>query len=204
MISHPNHANDVASRIFDRRFTASTWTSILRGELSWNQVESQSSRCLHIQDRSGIRRRHDRTCTFSCHCFSRSFRWDARATHLIPADEIYDDGKERRVLDPQRYELSRGYLRDIVVQLPFRRITIANEKQPNFVTLEQLNEDGTTSLYAVFFEAERDLSRKRRIVLRIQSAYVLDNGLTRRQEKAGKVGFATLLRATYLGKRIRG
>ena len=88
--------------------------------------------------------------------------------------------------------------------MPFRRITIANEKQPNFVTLEQLNEDGTTSLYAVFFEAERDLSRKRRIVLRIQSAYVLDNGLTRRQEKAGKVGFATLLRATYLGKRIRG
>lgn len=141
---------------------------------------------------------------FSCHCFTRSFRWDARATHLISADEIYDDGKERRVLDPQRYELSRRYLRDIVVQLPFRRITIANEKQPNFVTLEQLNEDGTTSLYAVFFEAERDRSRKRRIVLRIQSAYVLDNGLTRRQEKAGKVGFATLLRATYLGKRIRG
>ncbi len=141
---------------------------------------------------------------FSCHCFSRSFRWDARATHLIPADEIYDDGKERRVLDPQRYELSRRHLREIVVQLPFRRITIANEKQPNFVTLEQLNEDGTRSLYAVFFEAERDRSRKRRIVLRIQSAYVLDNGLTRRQEKAGKVGFATLLRATYLGKRIRG
>ncbi|WP_229513521.1 hypothetical protein [Paraburkholderia terrae] len=141
---------------------------------------------------------------FSCHCFTRSFRWDARATHLISADEIYDDGKERRVLDPQRYELSRRYLRDIVVQLPFRRITIANEKQPNFVTLEQLNEDGTTSLYAVFFEAERDRSRKRRIVLRIQSAYVLDNGLTRRQEKAGTVGFATLLRATYLGKRIRG
>jgi hypothetical protein len=120
---------------------------------------------------------------FSCHCFSRSFRWDARATHLIPADEIYDDGKERRVLDPQRYELSRRHLREIVVQLPSRRITIANEKQPNFVTLEQLNEDGTTSLYAVFFEAERDRSRKRRIVLRIQSAYVLDNGLTRRQEK---------------------
>ena len=54
---------------------------------------------------------------FSCHCFTRSFRWDARATHLIPADEIYDDGKERRVLDPQRYELSRRYLRDVVVQI---------------------------------------------------------------------------------------
>jgi hypothetical protein len=100
---------------------------------------------------------------FSCHCFTHSFRWDARPTHLIPDDEIYHDGKERRVLDPQRYKLSGRYLREIVIQLPSRRM-----------------------------------------VLRIQSAYVLDKGLTKRQEKAGKIGFATLLRAAYLGKKIRG
>jgi hypothetical protein len=40
-------------------------------------------------------------------------------------------------------------------------------------------------------------------VLRVQSAYVRDNGLTKRQAKAGKVVFETLLRATYLGKNIR-
>lgn len=108
------------------------------------------------------------------------------------------------MLDPQRYELSRRYLREIVAQLPSQRITVASERQPNFVTLENLNDDGTTTLYAVFFEAERDRFRKRRIVLRIQSAYVLDNGLTKRQEKGGKIGFATLLRATYLGKKIHG
>ncbi|WP_239482925.1 hypothetical protein [Paraburkholderia sp. C35] len=140
---------------------------------------------------------------FSCHCFTHSFRWDARPTDLIPDDEIYDHGKERRVLDPQRYKLSRRYLREIVIQLPSRRITVANENQPNFVTLENMNEDGTTTLYAVFFEAERDRIRKRRMVLRIQSAYVLDKGLTKRQEKAGKIGFATLLRAAYLGKKVR-
>lgn len=141
---------------------------------------------------------------FSCHCFSHSFRWDQRARHTIPEGEIYDDGREQRVLNPKRYALSRKYLRNIISQFPSRRITVADEKQPNFVTLENVNDDGTTSLYAVFFEVEKDRVRKRRLVLRIQSAYVLDNGLTKRQSKAGKVGFQTLLRATYTGKKIRG
>jgi hypothetical protein len=42
------------------------------------------------------------------------------------------------------------------------------------------------------------------MILRIQSAYVLDGGLTKRQVKARKIAFETLLRATYLGKKIRG
>jgi hypothetical protein len=141
---------------------------------------------------------------FSCHCFSHSIRWDKRASHLIPDDEIYDDGKERRVLDARRYELSRKFLREIVTRLPSRRITVASEKQPNFVTFENVDDDGTTSVYAVFFEVKKDRKRKRRMVLRIQSAYVLDNGMTKRQAQAGRVGFETLLRATYLGKKIRG
>lgn len=106
-------------------------------------------------------------------------------------------------MDPMRYELSRLFLRDIVSNLSNRHITVADEKQPNFVTLEHVNANGTTSLYAIFFEVKKDNSRKRRLVLRVQSAYVLENGLTKRQMKGGKVGFETLLRATYLGKRIR-
>jgi len=108
------------------------------------------------------------------------------------------------VLDPQRYELSRRFLREIVVNLSGRHITVADEKQPNFVTLEHVNADGTSLLYAVFFEVKKDSSRRRRLVLRVQSAYLLDKGLTRRQAKGGKVAFETLLRATYLGKPIRG
>ncbi|HEY1996838.1 hypothetical protein [Paraburkholderia sp.] len=140
---------------------------------------------------------------FSCHCFSHSLRRDARPSHAIPVDEIYDDGKERRVLNVSRYELSRRYLRNIVHSLFSRRITVADHRQPNFVTLENIGADGTTSLYAVFLEVKRDRSRRRRLVLRVQSAYVRDNGLTKRQAKAGKVVFETLLRATYLGKNIR-
>jgi len=141
---------------------------------------------------------------FSCHCFSHSLRWDERASHAIPDHEIYADDKERRVLNPKRYELSRLHLRSIVGNLPSRHVTIADERQPNFVTLEDLNANGTTTLYAIFFEVEKDKSRKCRLVLRIQSAYVLDNGLTKRQAKAGKVTFHTLLRAAYLGRKIRG
>jgi hypothetical protein len=97
---------------------------------------------------------------FSCHCFTHSLRWDKRPQGLIPAREIYDDGKERRVLDPQRYELSRRFLRDVVMTMPSRRIVLADDRQPNFVTVENVNTDGTTSLYAIFFEARKDKSRK--------------------------------------------
>ncbi|HEY4351078.1 MAG TPA: hypothetical protein VGN31_07615 [Paraburkholderia sp.] len=140
---------------------------------------------------------------FSCHCFTHSLRWDKRPQGLIPAREIYDDGKEQRVLDDQRYELSRRFLRDVVMTMPSRRIVLADDRQPNFVTVESVNTDGTRSLYAIFFEVRKDKSRKHRMVLRIQSAYLLDDGLTKRQTSARRIGFATLLRATYLGKKIR-
>lgn len=135
---------------------------------------------------------------------SDSFQWDKRPRYAIPAHEVYFDGTERRILDPQRYELSRRFLPDIISNLSNRRITIANEKMPNFVTIENVDADGTASLYAIFFEVRRDKGRKCRLVLRIQSAYLLDSGLTNRQTKGGKIAFRTLLRATYLGKRIRG
>jgi hypothetical protein len=58
-------------------------------------------------------------------------------------------------------------------------------------------------VYAVFFEVMRDKQRKRRLLLYIQSAYRLES-LTHRLAKAGKVRFATLLRAAYQGRRIHG
>lgn len=141
---------------------------------------------------------------FSCHCFSHSFAWDERLLHAIPAGEIYDDGRERRILNPERYALSRRFLRGIVTNLQTMRITVADERQPNFVTFEDVDADGMTRIYAVFFEAEKDRHRRRRLVLRVQSAYLLDDGLTTRQSQARKVAFKTLLRATYLGKKVRG
>ncbi|CAE6901205.1 hypothetical protein [Paraburkholderia domus] len=140
---------------------------------------------------------------FSCHCFSHSFARDGRARIEIPNVEIYDDGREQRVLDLGRYELSKHLLRDLVMTLGERPIIVADEQQPNFMTLQKTNADGTTSLYAVFFEVEKDRARKQRLILRVQSAYLLEKALTKRQRQAKKVAFKTLLRATYEGRKIR-
>lgn len=138
---------------------------------------------------------------FSCHCFTKSLRWDERPALQIPHDEFYVDDRERRVLCERRYNLSRQLLRDIVMSLHTRRITLADDRRANFMTVEHV-ELGRTVLYAVFFEVEKDKLRKR-LVLRVQSAYVLNSGLTKRQRDAKKIALATLLRNVYNGKPIR-
>ncbi|HEX7908091.1 MAG TPA: hypothetical protein VF534_08370 [Paraburkholderia sp.] len=140
---------------------------------------------------------------FSCHCFSRGIASDKRVRAQIPNAEIFDDGREQRVLDPARYVLSKLLLRDVVMTLANRPIVVADERRPNFVTMQETNADGTTSLYAVFFEVEKDRTRRQRLILRIQSAYVLEQELTKRQRQAKRVALKTLLRATYEGRRIR-
>ncbi|MDG0025600.1 hypothetical protein [Trinickia sp. Y13] len=139
---------------------------------------------------------------FSCHCFTRSFAWDSRVRIEIPRDEIYNDGREERVLCPERYEASRQMLRDLVLTLPGRRIIMADQRQQNFVTVETTTASGERSLYAVFFEVEKDRTRKHRILLRIQSAYTLEQGLTKRQKEAKKVTLRSVLRATAEGRKI--
>jgi len=54
---------------------------------------------------------------FSCHCFSHSLRRDGRPRHLIPEHELYRDEREERVLNPQRYRLSRLLLRRVIREL---------------------------------------------------------------------------------------
>jgi len=117
---------------------------------------------------------------FSCHCFTHSFVRDPRPRIDIPFSEIYDDGREKRVLCPDRYQSSRRLLRDLVLSLPTRRIIVADERQPNFMTVETTTDSGEPCLYAVFFEVEKDRARKHRLLLRVQSAYTLDQGLTKR------------------------
>ncbi|WP_256097634.1 hypothetical protein [Burkholderia cenocepacia] len=55
----------------------------------------------------------------------------------------------------------------------------------------------------MFFEVSKDRIRKRRLILRVQSAYMLDGGLNRRQREARKVALRTLLRASLEGRKIR-
>lgn len=134
---------------------------------------------------------------FSCHCFTRS---DSPLGTL--ASDYYRDGRETRVLCPARYELSKLFLPRLVKELAKRPIRVASSA-PNFVTLEALDALGRPGFYAVYFEVARDSRRKHRLLLRVQSAYLLDQ-LSRRQREAGKVNLGVLLRATYEGRAIKG
>ena len=55
----------------------------------------------------------------------------------------------------------------------------------------------------MFFSVERDARRKGRMILRVQSAYLLDGGLTKAQKEGRKVRLGTLLKAAYEGRPIR-
>ncbi len=111
---------------------------------------------------------------------------------------MFDNGRERRVLSEERYELSRRFLPYLVKGLGTRVVRFAADGASNFFTAEGLSEDADPGIYVVFFEVERDRSRKKRLLLRIQSAYRMDR-LSKRLSQAGKIKFATLLRKTYLG-----
>lgn len=152
----------------------------------------------------GIKRELDVVVLFSCHCFTKPFASDSRARALIPAGELYNNGREERVLCPKRYALSQRFLPQLVKELPTRTIQFAGQDPLNFVTLELLDETGKElGPYAVFFEVTKDSKRRGRLLLHVQSAYHLEV-LTQRQAKAGKVKFDTLLRAAFEGRKIKG
>jgi hypothetical protein len=137
---------------------------------------------------------------FSCHCFTHDRDKDLRRD--IPAAELYADGKKTRVLNPQRYQLSKAFLPRLVAELSSRHIRVIGGNKPNYVTIESIDQDGTEICYALFFEVLKDQKRKKRLLLRVQSAYALKS-MTEAQKKARKVNLNVLLRAVYEGRTIK-
>lgn len=134
---------------------------------------------------------------FACHCFTRD-----EGGSSVHASEYYDDGREIRVLCEERYLLSRRFLPRLIKELFSRHIRVASSR-PNYITIEGERPALADGLYAVFFEVKKDSRRKKRLILRVESAYRVDE-LTPRQKNAGKVNFDVLLRATYEGRKIKG
>lgn len=134
---------------------------------------------------------------FSCHCFTHGIEKDGRSP--IPAEELYQTDGETRVLDPVRYALSLDVLVPLINALHQRHIIIAVPGN-NYVTFERLTAIGEVEHYGVFFSVTKAKSRKNRLILRVQSAYL--RPLTERQRKAKKVKFDTLLRAAHEGRTI--
>jgi hypothetical protein len=131
---------------------------------------------------------------FSNHCFTRAIHQD----EALEQDWIFEDGREVRALDKERYDLSKLHLPTIIRDLQSRHIFIADPSRPNYVTIETPDStDQKPQYYAVFFEVERDKLRKKRVLLRIQSAYILEQK-TKRLAQAQKINFSVLLRKAYL------
>jgi hypothetical protein len=99
--------------------------------------------------------------------------------------------------------ISLRFLRALIVSLPKRRIILAREGQQNFVTFEAIDTLGERCCYAVFFEVSIDKLRTGRLMLRVQSAYALDRGLSKRQRTAKRVTLRSILLAALQGRRIR-
>lgn len=133
----------------------------------------------------------DLVVLFSNHCFSR----EKKAGEMVDDSLAVMDGSIHRVMDKQRYELSRQYLPQLVCDLPARHIRVADPSRPNFVTLElqPAIPGGEPLHYALFFEVKKDRSRKRRMLLRIQSAYILENP-SKRLLNAEKMRFHVILK----------
>jgi hypothetical protein len=127
---------------------------------------------------------------FGTHCF----------THGIPKHGIYDqaleyrDGREIRVFDFRRLELSRT-LPDIVESMVGRKCKHGDRS--NFFTIAATDENGEIVDYDVFFTVSKS-SQKGRLNLFLQSAYV-DATLP----KPRPIRFEIILYNTLHGRPVR-
>jgi hypothetical protein len=142
---------------------------------------------------------------FSSHCFTRSLSRDGRRRREIPTTELFDDGREVRVLCERRYELSKRHLPELIRELRKRTIQIARDNPQNFVTTKQVEgPDAQGQQYVVFFEVTRDNKRKGRLLLQVQSAYAIDAYAHERFRHRRRIAFLNLLKATSLRRKISG
>jgi len=131
---------------------------------------------------------------FSNHCFTRGLN----PGEVVEDARVVMDRSEKRVLDEDRYALSRQYLPRLILELPTRHILVADPTRPNYVTFElpPAAPGAEPMRYAVFFEVKKDSVRRKRMLLRVQSAYILDKP-SKRLLKADKMRFQTILKRAY-------
>ncbi|OWG18334.1 hypothetical protein KDK82_1813 [Delftia sp. K82] len=137
---------------------------------------------------------------FSCHCFTHAEKKDNRTS--VPAEEIFMEGHVRRVLNPERWRLSRELLPGLEGLLRNQQIRVLGGPLSNYAIFTATDTEGRTVNYGVFFAVTKDRSRRKRILLRVQSAYVVEE-LTPKLQKARKVNLDVLLLATYEGRKIK-
>lgn len=123
---------------------------------------------------------------FSLHCFTRGIKDGECPDPAL----CYSDDRETRVFDFQRYELSHQ-LPVIVNDLCKRKVY--HSGKGNFFTIEIVDQQtGARLEYEIYFAASRS-SRKGRINLFVQSAYVRDPEHLSNRPKLKPIGFPIIL-----------
>lgn len=136
---------------------------------------------------------------FSCHCFSR----EPKSDELVPTEHLVDDGsRKKRMLDAERYALSKHFLPRLVQELACRHIKVSDPDRPNFVTFEPPTDlfPDERRPYSIFFEVVKDTRRKHRLLLRVQSAYLMER-VSKQLQDARKMNFSVILKRAYTGRR---
>ena len=130
---------------------------------------------------------------FSLHCFTRG----AAAAEEIPADLAYQDNRETRIFDFDRYARSKE-LPDIIRSLDERKCF--HDRHGNFYVFEIIEEDGSRRYYSVFFKLS-NAGKKIGLNLFISSAHDRDEPPYRKNPKP--IRFHVLVHNIWAGKVIR-
>lgn len=139
--------------------------------------------------------RYEIEVIFGLHCFTRGFR--KGEPHL--AELAYEDNREVRRFDSDRYELSKR-LPEIVRGIHQRRCFRTG--YGNFFTVELIGGNGEKVEYAVYFKVSR-AGAKGRLNLFVQSAYVQDAIPRARPRPRKPIRFSVIAFNVSAGKPIK-
>jgi hypothetical protein len=172
------------------------WRAFRYGQNTYDLTHLHPRQVIYLQQAKEDKpeRRYKVDVTFTLHCFTRGLKSGEQPDNAL----LYSDPRETRVFDFRRYSLS--------LQLPGIIDTLLEQKcfhtgQSNFFTVKLIDENGTPVEYEVFFKAYKP-EKKRPLTLIVESAYVRDEGHSKRPA-AKAIGFHVILFNTVNNKPIK-
>jgi hypothetical protein len=132
---------------------------------------------------------------FSIHCFSRGIADGEQ----VDVAQICRDGSEKRIFDRERYELSKQ-LAEIIRNIGSRKCF--HTGKGNFFTIEYQDANGKRAEYSIYFRVERRQG-SRRLVLKVESAYVNDKIPRSRRHPPAPISFSVIAHHISVGKKIK-
>lgn len=173
------------------------WRPFQHGKDTYDLCHLHPHTLVYVQPSKGKlpERQYAVDISYSLHCF----------THGIEDGEdpdgclLYGDGRETRVFDFKRWELSR-YLPGILQALMERKCY--HTGRGNFFAVEVVDHVGNKVNYEVFFTAYKPAGKKANLRLVVQSAYVRDWVHSNRPHTKA-IRFGVILFNVLNGKEIR-